>query len=242
MYPRPNLRILAQLTVVLGSALALKYHYSTASVNDLRWILAPTTFLVETITGIQFRFESQAGYLSEDRTYLIAAPCSGVNFLIIAFVMLTFGKLWRGSPRAVRWRSLALSVVVAYLATILANTARIVVALETRSVDLGFDYESVHRVEGIVIYFGALLVLFLLSERFATHAVRHESRRQSNMRGVAIPLTVYYAVTLGVPLAGGAFRDAAFWNHAVIVIVTSAVVVLPFVVLYLSKPSDQRAG
>ncbi len=221
----------AQVVVILSVALAIKYFYSTASVNDLRWILAPTTFLVETITGIQFRFESHAGYMSEDRTFLIAQPCSGVNFLIIAFVMLTVGKLWREWPGEVRWRSLMLAMFVAYPATLLANTARIIVALETRSVDLGFEYESVHRIEGIVIYFGSLLLLFLVIESFAT--------RKSS---IVLPLAVYFAVALGIPIAGGAFRDAAFWDHAIVVLATSTLVILPFVVLYLWKASHPRTG
>jgi len=37
----------AQLAVVALCALALKYHYSTATPDQMRWILAPTTLLVE---------------------------------------------------------------------------------------------------------------------------------------------------------------------------------------------------
>src|SRR5688572_13877482 len=83
-----KLQTLTQLGAILFFAFALKSFYSTASVNDLRWILAPTTFLVELITGKQFVFESRAGYMSADHTFLIAASCSGVNFLIISFLVL----------------------------------------------------------------------------------------------------------------------------------------------------------
>ena len=38
----------AQLLVILLCASGLKLYYSTASPNDLRWILAPTTFLNRT--------------------------------------------------------------------------------------------------------------------------------------------------------------------------------------------------
>jgi exosortase K len=63
----------SQLVVVLLCAGALKLHYSTASPNQLRWILAPTTVLVELISGARFQFESYAGYMNSDHTYLIAA-------------------------------------------------------------------------------------------------------------------------------------------------------------------------
>ena len=66
-----------QLVLIAACALAFKYGYSTTSVNDLRWILGPTTAVVETVTGSEFHFESHAGYLKEDRTFLIAASCWG---------------------------------------------------------------------------------------------------------------------------------------------------------------------
>src|SRR5262252_5926210 len=42
LLPRSRWMLTVKLIVVLLCALALKYFYSTASVNELRWILAPT--------------------------------------------------------------------------------------------------------------------------------------------------------------------------------------------------------
>jgi exosortase K len=224
---------IAQVAVILAAAFALKYFYSTASVNGLRWILAPTAFLVEVITGTQFRFESQAGYLSDDRTFLIAQPCSGVNFLIIAFLVLAIGNLRRAWPQSIGWRSILVAAGVAYVATLAANTTRIVVALKMRGLDFGYDYEDVHRIEGIIVYFGFLLLLFLASEKYA--ATDRHGPQVSRGRQVVIPLLIYYGVTLGLPLAGGAFRDAAFWKHALVVFVTSTILMLPFLILYVAK-------
>jgi exosortase K len=78
----------AQLLLVALCALALKFYYSTATPDELRWILAPTTLLVELLSREQFEFESYAGYMSSDRSFVIAVPCAGVNFLITAFLML----------------------------------------------------------------------------------------------------------------------------------------------------------
>ena len=79
----------AQLVIVLLCAVVVKLYYSTTGVNQLRWILAPTTFVVELISGSRFEFESYAGYMSSDRKFLIAASCAGVNFLITSFLMLS---------------------------------------------------------------------------------------------------------------------------------------------------------
>src|SRR5687767_10590457 len=86
-------RGILQAAVILTAAASLKLFYSSASVNDLRWILAPTAALSGWVTGTEFTFEPYAGYMSADRTFLIAASCSGVNFLIIAFLVLTLSRL-----------------------------------------------------------------------------------------------------------------------------------------------------
>jgi len=83
---RFNWTRIAQCVVALAGALALKLHYSTASADQLRWILAPTAALVELVSGASFEFESRAGYISRERGFLIANSCAGVNFLIAAFL------------------------------------------------------------------------------------------------------------------------------------------------------------
>ena len=124
-----NRRVVAQAIVVLSLALAMKLFYSTSSVDDLRWILAPTTFLVELITRETFWFESHAGYMSADHSFLIADSCSGVNFMIMAFLMLCFLKLRKALRTDVSWGFIPAVMLAAYVSTIIANTVRITVAM-----------------------------------------------------------------------------------------------------------------
>ena len=144
----------SQLVAVLLCAGALKLHYSTASPNQLRWILAPTTLLVELISGASFEFESYAGYINSDRSYLIAASCAGVNFLLTAFLMLTLGKLWRSRAQRISWTFIPAAGLVAYGVTLLANTIRISTSLQLRGMSSRLmNAEQLHRFEGIFIYF-----------------------------------------------------------------------------------------
>src|SRR5215217_5440822 len=201
----------AQLAVLMLCALALKFYYSTATANELRWILGPTTALVELLSGRSFAFESYTGYMSSDHTFLIAVSCAGVNFLITAFLMIGFRQLWRGRFQSVSWRFLPIAAGVAYVATLIANTARICIALEIqrRSVEVSWLTENqLHRLEGIVVYFGFLMVLFIVTER------------TENRRSLLFPLVVYYATTLGIPLLNGSYRQGSgFWEHFVFVLV-----------------------
>ena len=223
---RSRVSHIAQLVAVIGGALGMKWYYSAASVNQLRWVLAPTTVLVEFITGRHFSFESHAGYMSSDHTFLIAASCAGVNFLITAFLMLAMRQLWRGwmhQTQQTGWTFLAVAAMIAYATTLVANTTRIAIALQMQRMQLklgSLDAEQLHRLEGILVYFGFLLLLFVLAER------RGESRPLSLLRACVFPLIVYYAVTLGLPLANGAYRQRGFLEHSVFVLLAPMVVIV----------------
>ena len=221
----------AQLGLVLLCALGLKVHYSTATPNELRWILAPTTRLVEFFSGESFAFESYTGYMNSDHTFVIAAPCAGVNFLITAFLMLGLRRLWRDRFQGTSWRFIPLAAAGASLSTLLANTVRICVALDLGSVESSWlTANQLHRVEGIAVYFGFLLLLFVISERV-------ESAKPSRW-WVVFPLLIYYGTTLGIPLANGSYRQSfAFLEHSVFVVVMPLLVLLPFV---LWKSMTQR--
>jgi exosortase K len=208
----------AQLAIVALCAFALKQYYSTATANELRWILAPTTFIVELLSGRSFTFESYTGYMSNDHTFVIAVPCAGVNFLITAFVMLALRRLWEGRFESVSWRVLPVSMVAAYVATVIANAVRICVALEIQrrafEVD-GLTGNQLHRFEGIMIYFGFLMLLFFVMER----------------RLLMFPVVIYYAMTLGVPIVNGSFHRPGFWEHFGFVMVVPLVVLLPVLIV-----------
>ncbi|MEO8043231.1 MAG: exosortase K, partial [Acidobacteriota bacterium] len=174
MNARLNLKNLLQLSTIFAIAFALKSFYSTASVNDLRWILAPTASLVELITSTHLEFESQAGYISSDHTFLIAASCAGVNFLIISFLMLSLAEFSRKGHIA--WRVIPFAALASYAATLTANTVRIVIALwmhDEKLTTAWLDADGLHRLEGIVVYFGFLVLLFFARERAAMRKFGH---------------------------------------------------------------------
>ncbi len=225
MKQRYNWNRIAQWVVVLLCAFALKLFYSTASANQLRWILAPTTALVELVSGTEFEFESYAGYLSSDRRFLIAPSCAGVNFLIAAFLMLSARKLLRDRTQNIAWGFIPAAALVAYLATLAANTVRITVALWLGQMPLESSWlspDQLHRFEGIFIYFGFLLLLFVVSEKVSSGIT-------SGLFGKSLfPLLVYYATMLGIPLANGAYRQGyGFWEHALFVLLIPLLLILP---------------
>jgi exosortase K len=229
----------AQLLAVLLCALGLKLFYSTASPDELRWILAPTTLMVELTTGVKFQFESHAGYMSGDHTFLIAASCAGVNFLLTAFLMLSLRKLWRRGEERVSWSFLPTAAVFSYLATLVANTARISIALRLHNTPPEISWLSqnqLHRFEGIFVYFGFLLLLFVLSER------NGRTDLVGLVRQSLFPLAIYYVTTLGIPLVNGAFhranRGPGFLEHSVFVLIIPLLTILIVAGLRFLRPRN----
>lgn len=231
MIPKVISKRNAQLVVVLLCAAVVKLYYSTTSVNQLRWILAPTTALVELVSSSRFEFESHAGYMSSDRGFIIAASCAGVNFLITAFLMLSLRKLWRDRAQDTAWRFIPFAALCAYLATLVANTVRISTALRLHRMPSEMSWLSpaqLHRFEGIFIYFGFLLLLFMVSEKMSSNNASSSENASGAFQRPFYPLLFYYATTLGIPMANGAYRQGAdFWEHAGFVLLTPLVLIIP---------------
>ena len=153
----------AAVVVVVG-----KDYYRAASAADLRWILAPTAHVATWLGFGHFTFDAQLGYVDRDLGFAIAPPCAGLHFALAAFVALVIG--WLGAMcdwRAVV-RHLAAAAALAYLATVVINTVRILIAIRMHRMDL-VDREELHRLEGIVVYLGGLCALYALARRH--HAV-----------------------------------------------------------------------
>jgi len=237
-FHKSNWNRIAQLVAVLLGALTLKLYYSMASANELRWILAPTTFLVELISGTKFEFESHAGYISGDRSFLIATSCAGVNFLITSFLMLSLRQLWRDRSGNIPWTFMSVAALLSYFATLIANTVRITTALQLRRIPMEISWlnrNQLHRFEGIFIYFGFLLLLFMVSEKMSSKTASglpgYPPADTGLFRIYLFPLLIYYATTLGIPLANDSYRGGIaapdFRQHSVFVLLTPLLLILP---------------
>jgi exosortase K len=159
--------------VVVGTALlvawALKRHYADARADDLWWVLAPTSRLAGVITGAAFEMQPGEGYLARERMFLIEKSCAGVNFIIAAFGMLVFAQLHRVASPLSAARLLAANLLVAYVGTVWVNAVRITIAMWLAAHPLPrstLSAADVHRIEGIVVYFGGLVLLYELTQRF----------------------------------------------------------------------------
>jgi exosortase K len=230
------------LIVVALVAFGLKRHYADATTDALSWMLAPTAQLVSLVTGVAFTPIPGEGYFSAERMFLIEKACAGVNFMIAAFALVAFALLHR--IRAVRDGAaiLGTSLLASYAAAVIVNSARIVIALWLAAEPIAWTLltaAEIHRLEGIIVYFGGLLLLYALVQRID---------RGETVFKYALPVGCYYLVTLGLPLLNGALRlrsgqasGDAFLAHAAIVLLVPPALIL-FVCAVIATSPRQRAA
>jgi exosortase K len=209
--------------VALLLAYSLKVHYSTAGSDELAWILSPTARLVAWLSGIDFIRESGAGYVNYQRGLIIAPACAGVNFLIAAWCMVIFSFLHR--IKALRQQAAWFGgcAIATYLLTILTNAFRILIAVELYRWQVQLIWltpERLHRLEGVVVYFGALCAYFRCLQRFSRFLFGRKNagvqRKASGMLQSLLPALWYLLVILGIPIMRLAshMNPAHFIEHA----------------------------
>lgn len=170
----------AKLCVVVVTALGIwgmKHHYSTASADDLLWILMPTTNVVGAVTGATFVSVPAEGYMSHERLFIIEKSCAGVNFMIAALGMLVIALLHRVRTSRSAVCVVAISLMASYAAAVFVNATRITVAMwlaQRPSALSTLSAADVHRLEGIVVYFAGLVLLYELARRVERLAAPQE--------------------------------------------------------------------
>jgi exosortase K len=163
--------------VAAVAAWGLKRHYADADPGDLLWILSPTTWLVGVATRASFTFQPGEGYLSREHLFLIEKSCAGVNFMIAAFGMLVYAQLHRIASARTAAHVIGASLLAGYAAAVIVNAARIAAAMwlaDHPAAWSAFSAADVHRVEGIVVYFGGLVLLYEGSGLVFQHSGRPE--------------------------------------------------------------------
>ena len=228
----PPWRAIATSTLILVVAFALKQHFSHAGPDSLAWVLGPTVGLVELLTGVEFEVERGVGYFARTEMFAITKSCAGVNFLIVSFSMLGLAWTWGGRPTRVPLLAVGLAAGLAFSTTIVANAIRITVALPLSHTDydpLGMSGADVHRFVGVVVYFGALLILYRL------FVVRRSASRPGRLPPWTVwllPLAFYVSVTLVVPLLNGWLRGRPLqWGEhtTVLLLLPAAMIVVVLV-------------
>jgi exosortase K len=147
--------------MMLTAAFALKWWYRSATVDELAFVLLPTTTIVGLLANEAWTFIAGEGFLFPGSGILIDRSCSGVNFLVItaatfAFVILRHRDAGCGRPLLA-----LLAVAGAYGLTVLANSGRILTLMGLERIQLHLS-PAAHEVLGAFFFLASLLLATLL--------------------------------------------------------------------------------
>lgn len=153
--------------LLLLTLLGLKAFHRMAHTDDLLWLLAPLSLLVELYGKAQFAYVPDWGYWDEARHILVDKSCSGFNFLLILLGLLYVTWV----PAQTHWRHLFLRVIpligLAYLLSIVVNAGRMIciLSVQDKLVSWGMNPALAHEMLGIFIFWGSLFLIYQVIQR-----------------------------------------------------------------------------
>ncbi len=219
----------------------LKRHYSTAGAEQIRWILQPVSGLVAWLSSSDYVWEPGIGYVRADHRFTIAPACAGINFMIMTFGLTVAAFLDHCRHNAGRIIGLVGALSGAYLLTLAVNAVRIVLAIALYEHKAAWGWltpERLHRLAGVVVYFGALGLYYALLKRIISR--KSALFRLSPMVSVLLPWVWYVAGAVAVPMVNQLFlgRRLPASEHMLTVIGASAFLwSLGFAAVYLLNAS-----
>ncbi|MGB0523972.1 MAG: exosortase K [Flammeovirgaceae bacterium] len=153
--------------IALAISIALKLFYRQASVDELKFLLAPTSWLVSGCSSLDFDYVPQMGYFHKFTAILINKSCAGMNFWVITFSLsvLTSIRYYNKVPHQILL--LIFLVVISFMVTILANTCRIIISIFLLKLERIFSFLGTswwHTFQGAFIYLTILIIFYSLSQ------------------------------------------------------------------------------
>lgn len=158
------------LTVSGGLILILlKLLLRQSGADDLLFLLAPVSFLVEAAGNGQAQFIPGKGFYFQELQVIINTSCSGASFMLTALLPAGYLLLKYSGNIKSFLKKLPLAILFVYGLTILANTTRILTAIKLKRNAFIIDHlapENLHELQGIITYLFYLITAFLLTEKW----------------------------------------------------------------------------
>lgn len=209
-YPQTITRLKKYLPIyilTIVTAFIIRYFYKINDSDALIWILAPTSRWSGILCGISFEYLPHMGYVNHFYQFLIAPSCSGIRFMLLVFIMLTFSFIHQmeGITKAGLW--FISSAVFSYLASIFVNGIRIAVSIKLPLLlnDIPFvnnrvNPDKLHTIIGTCIYFLSLCIIYLIAAYIC----------QKSSDKLVIPAFCYFAIVLALPFLKRIYYNE--WN------------------------------
>lgn len=239
--------------LLIPVVLILRFFCHMNDSDTLTWILAPTARWAGILGGIPFEYLPRQGYVNHFYRFLIAPSCSGIRFMMIAFLMLVFSFLYQIRSTRAGYLWFAFSIVFSYLSTVFVNGIRIVLSIylpiplaRTGILKGWLNPDRLHTLIGTVVYFSSLCVIypaasFLCQRGFMRLNAESKKAAPGNFRHgfqLLVPAFWYLSAVLAFPFLGRMLHNdwTGFGTYTILILSVCMTVSAPVVFIrYLHR-------
>lgn len=162
----------------IGLFIVLKFGYTIANTNDLIFLLKPTDKLVGLLTSSKSVYFADKGFYYQNLNIIIEKSCSGFNFLLLCFSMISILALKYVRNSLYKALIIPVALLSAYLMTIFVNASRIFASIVLQHQTNSFMPKNsqlvVHETIGIITNLSFLVLGYYLLERFFKNKTNYE--------------------------------------------------------------------
>lgn len=157
----------------IGLFILFKLGYTLASNDHLIFLLKPTDKIVGLLTGSTAVYMEDKGYYHSSFNILIEKSCSGFNFMLLCFCMLSFLLLQYSSKPLYKSLTIPFAIATSYILTILVNASRIFASILLQQQASRFlptlSRSLVHESIGVITNLSFLILIYMATEKFLTN-------------------------------------------------------------------------
>ena len=148
--------------------IGLKFWFKSFDNDELNFLLKPTSWLFGIISGEQSIYSIETGYYYQNLNIVINKTCSGYNYLVLCFVMISFQIA--SYLKTIKFKILSVLVcfTVSYILTVLINTSRILISVLVLRINhnlINLYHKVVHEWVGIITYLSFLIIIYCFIEK-----------------------------------------------------------------------------
>lgn len=162
--------------VAAGLIILLKIVFTQADNDNLFFLLKPTDRCIGILTGSTSVYLESSGYYHEKLNIVINKSCSGYNFWLICFAMLTFLLLQYADRDIKKLLVIPVALLLGYILTLFVNTSRIFASIIIYNQAKGIqgDWQHViHQTIGITTNLTFLVAAYYITQRYLNYRKQH---------------------------------------------------------------------
>jgi exosortase K len=179
--------------VTVVTAIVLKILFTAISSSEFTLMLNPANAMLEYIFDTR-SVHTHSGFYFPDLNITLNHTFSGENYLILVFCILSLTAPYHVFKP---WQSVLVYIgilVTSFMLTLIISALRIISALPVLRIQDSMPWLNsfwMQRVEGGIIYFSALLLVYLLFKNVFVRIAQHYKARLQQTVAVARMVVVY---------------------------------------------------